>query len=508
MKRINHSNKLEQGQVIVIVAISLFAMIALAAVILDGGALLLNRRTAQNAADAAALAGAREYCRNKSAVWGDPTDGVGGDITDIIDTYATDNDATVLWGEDLTYITGENVGVVQGLVRGEVVVTVQVEHNSFFARLFGEDTLTATASAGAGCFPYGPSVVLPIAFPCQAPNLGSIDGVTAASNKCDYSMLLWNYFDTIATGTCGMTSNPLLEGVDPTQSEIECIRDTLNARHPELIYIVMNEGRICAKDPENIDINNEIICDINEEGHSQLSASEHGWLNLFQTNNNANPNTMENWIMGIDVPPLREHTWLSFATGVSVNPVFDDLKTYRMLDIVWLPVYNYACTHEPVAGDTCWTEAHNGWSEYDDEGNLIAEHPGVSDPLGECYRVDNLPGQEFAHIVGFAPFFTTCVRDGSSDLKDYLKDKNNTTPENFDSECPGFEMAVKAKIELDDGTYLKDDEGNIIYPNFEALEDANYTLEGYFIEPWYLDNPESLNIGGADLGIYTAQLTR
>ena len=153
MKHFTYSKKLEQGQVLVIVAISLVALIGLAAVILDGGALLLNRRAAQNAADAAALAGAREYCRNKSAVWGDPNDETEGDISDIINTYATDNNATVLWGNDQTYLTGENVGVIEGLARGEVIVTVEVEHNSFFARLFGEDTLRATADAGAGCFP-------------------------------------------------------------------------------------------------------------------------------------------------------------------------------------------------------------------------------------------------------------------------------------------------------------------------------------------------------------------
>jgi hypothetical protein len=49
----------EPAQVIVLFAISLVAMLALLAVALDGGTLYLQRRTAQNAADAAALAGGR-----------------------------------------------------------------------------------------------------------------------------------------------------------------------------------------------------------------------------------------------------------------------------------------------------------------------------------------------------------------------------------------------------------------------------------------------------------------
>jgi Flp pilus assembly protein TadG len=49
----------EPAQVIVLFAISLIAMLGMVGVALDGGTLYLQRRTAQNAADAAALAGAR-----------------------------------------------------------------------------------------------------------------------------------------------------------------------------------------------------------------------------------------------------------------------------------------------------------------------------------------------------------------------------------------------------------------------------------------------------------------
>mgnify|MGYP002682684856 FL=1 len=51
-----------KGQIIVLFALGLLALIALAALVLDGGMLFLNRRTAQAAADAGALAGARALC--------------------------------------------------------------------------------------------------------------------------------------------------------------------------------------------------------------------------------------------------------------------------------------------------------------------------------------------------------------------------------------------------------------------------------------------------------------
>ena len=47
------------GQIIAVFALSIMAMVALLALIFDGGNIYLQRRTAQNAADAAALAGAR-----------------------------------------------------------------------------------------------------------------------------------------------------------------------------------------------------------------------------------------------------------------------------------------------------------------------------------------------------------------------------------------------------------------------------------------------------------------
>jgi len=526
MNNINHSKKLEQGQILVIVAISLFALIGLAAVILDGGALLVNRRAAQNAADAAALAGAREYCGNKNAVWGDPTDEIEGDISDYIDDYATDNNATVLWGDNQTKITDENVGVIEGLLKGEVVVTVQVEHGSFFARLFGQDMLTATATAGAGCFNYGPSVVLPIAFPCQVPSRTSESGVSTASDVCDYSMLMWDYFYEVATGTpvctennlidmkngtdvnccCGLPDNPLSSGLDmskyPTQAE--CISKVLTYRHPELIYMVMNEEKFCAKDLENVDTDKEMVCELFGDGSSSLTGSSRGWLNL--SDGNAGTSTITDWILGKNNPPLSTHVWLSFLGGTRAEPVFTNLNI-RLFDIVFIPVFNYVCDWEPVPGDECYTNAHEGWTDED------GTHAGVDVPDGvTCRVISGSPGNDFGHIVAYAPFFTTCIRQGSKDLEDHIKDNPKDyqyDASGFESDCPGFELAVKVTLddETEDDGIMKDENGNIYYPNMYALEKTNYSFEGFFIDPEYLDDPENVSVGAADLGIYTAQLT-
>jgi len=463
MKTIINDHKLERGQIIPIVVVALIALIALAALILDGGALMSNRRAAQNAADAAALAGARVLCRQYNA-----TDD---DIEAAINQYIEVNQATLIeWKR-----TDENVGVIEGLFKGEVVVTAEVEHGSFFAKIFGEDMLTAVATAGAGCFPYGPSVVLPIAFPCKVPEMEEEEGVSVVSDDCDYAALKWEYFDEIATDVCGMANNPLEGNVDPTETDAECIRDYLVDNHPELIYVIVNEEKYCATDPENADPMTEVICDIvaGYEGHYQLNTSARGWLNLGGQPSVAD---MTDWILGMSNPSVRIHSWLSFIPGVSAEPVFGALEE-RLFDIVWIPVFNEACDHEPVPGDECYARAHT--------------EPFDTCPDEECPVNSDVPGQDFAHVIAFAPFFTTCVRKNSSDLKDYLHDYGYDSEEPFVSECPGFGLAVNANDH-----------------NKVALEKTYYSFEGYFIDPWYLDNPENLGIGGADLGIYTVSLTR
>ena len=53
----------QQGQSIILVAIALIALVIFAAIAVDISNTYVHRRTAQNAADAAALAGARELAR-------------------------------------------------------------------------------------------------------------------------------------------------------------------------------------------------------------------------------------------------------------------------------------------------------------------------------------------------------------------------------------------------------------------------------------------------------------
>ena len=61
MNRLRHAlGRDERGQILVIVAGGMIALLAIAALALEGGMLMLNRRDAQNGADLASVAGHRQ----------------------------------------------------------------------------------------------------------------------------------------------------------------------------------------------------------------------------------------------------------------------------------------------------------------------------------------------------------------------------------------------------------------------------------------------------------------
>lgn len=151
MKRIFHSEEFEKGQVIVIVAIALVALIAMAALIVDGAIIMSHRRTAQAAADAAALAGAEYLCPHVYSTSAAEAEAR---------NYVALNDAIVV--EPITF-PEENV----------IHVEASVESPSFFARILNQTELTANAVAEASCTPLSTGAgTLPVVYPCLEPEEG------------------------------------------------------------------------------------------------------------------------------------------------------------------------------------------------------------------------------------------------------------------------------------------------------------------------------------------------
>ena len=135
-------NSHESGQTLVMVAFALIALIGFLAVAIDVGVLYSWRRDMQNAADAAALAGARVICMGGSQA----------EAITAAETYALDENradsATVV-------IEGGNV----------VRVTANVTAPLFFARALGTNESGVTAQAAAVCGgTSGGSMIWPIAL--------------------------------------------------------------------------------------------------------------------------------------------------------------------------------------------------------------------------------------------------------------------------------------------------------------------------------------------------------
>lgn len=151
-----------KGQTLVIVALSLFALIALVALAIDGGNLMAERRQMQNAADAGALAGARAIC----AMNADP-----------------EEQAYIYAGQN-----GAERALTQVNIEGqEVTVGANRSVNTYFAGLIGFRTVIVGAEATAVCGrAHSASGLWPVAF-----DISEWTALYDAGAGCGVEFLVW-----------------------------------------------------------------------------------------------------------------------------------------------------------------------------------------------------------------------------------------------------------------------------------------------------------------------------
>ena len=133
----------EKGQALILITLAAIGLIAFAALAIDGSIIFSDKRHAQNAADAAALAGSLAYVRDN-------------DIETAAQTRTADNgydggeksDVTVTT-TDIAAGSGECPGDVEGK---EIKVTIVSNVKTTFARVIGRKQITNTVSATSrGC---------------------------------------------------------------------------------------------------------------------------------------------------------------------------------------------------------------------------------------------------------------------------------------------------------------------------------------------------------------------
>ena len=190
MNRLRHGlGRDERGQILVIVAGGMIALLAIAALVLEGGMLVLNRRDAQNAADLASVAGGRqvalnyvESARAQNTVFGavDATTTANGCIDSDGCTWTANFAGAGL--TDLGPVTDTSAAIPSGSLGVHVNVTKHV--SAIIGHAIGFDSWDVSTEATAiaakpSQFPAG--VMLPIAV-CGWTNPDGDDCAQASTN--------------------------------------------------------------------------------------------------------------------------------------------------------------------------------------------------------------------------------------------------------------------------------------------------------------------------------------
>ena len=166
----------ERGQALIVLAFALLALVAFAGLAIDGGRLYAGRRQTQNAADASALAGARELAEFISTCASADVandNRVAAAIVEMAGYNGLDHfspDANIeAWYVNADLQPIGRVGWAAGIPNGAtgIQTTLTFSDTATFMRLFGYSHLVATANALAvvGPLVQANSGVLPIAVP-------------------------------------------------------------------------------------------------------------------------------------------------------------------------------------------------------------------------------------------------------------------------------------------------------------------------------------------------------
>ncbi len=164
----------QRGQILVLFTLALVTMIAMVGLVIDGGAAYAQRRSQQNAADVAALAGANALYNgltNAQAIA--VAQGVAG-------TNSSGNG-----------ISGVTVNVT--IVNGVVTVDVGAPHRNYFAGVVGQPTwqVSTTASAIAG-IPDTARGAAPVIMPIEDFNADGSPKTEYMEGACAPAGCLWD----------------------------------------------------------------------------------------------------------------------------------------------------------------------------------------------------------------------------------------------------------------------------------------------------------------------------
>jgi hypothetical protein len=322
-----------------------------------------NRRTAQAAADAGALAGAKRACGGYN------------DAVPVAESFAISNGAT---------------SVNVSLNGTEVSVQAWVENDSLFSSAFGEDNLNTSANAAAGC--YGPrgSAVVPLAWYCRA---NSVGGPYLPQYGCQIQTISWNLLEPLVES---QVASIQINDYDGNSREFYLDGTNVvdgSGDPPEQLYIIMDSDKTCLED------GGDYLCDLDGDGKKDLQlAGSRGWLYLSKNTNNIADSLDE-------IHNLPPHIWLTGKNGVTTSVYIKMVGMGFEGRVVLVPVYNVICDGDPQSNSACVDGAH-------------ASPPWPAFNGTDIFDEMRHPQQTNYHIVAFEPFYITCI-DKKGDCPGY-----------------------------------------------------------------------------------------
>lgn len=222
------SRRNDRGQVLILVAVAMFTLIGVAALVIDLGFSWMLRRHEQNAADPAALAAARwipDYRGTGNATYG-PTGYMLHEACAVARQNgffpaAADNDGCIAANDGARAATltvnyppkGPSAGPYQGR-HGYVQVVIAAKHELFFGRIFGQSEATVTTAAVAALdegesSPYS-LIALDYTDDCSTAEIGgsgkapkvTVEGAVHVNSTCG------SPDDAAGSGKCEDTGEP------------------------------------------------------------------------------------------------------------------------------------------------------------------------------------------------------------------------------------------------------------------------------------------------------------
>lgn len=411
----------EKGQILPMVVIGILVIIMMAALLIDGGMIMSNKRQAQAAADAGALAGAKRIC-------------------DGYTNWEAEKEA-----EDYAALNGATF--VSATANGkEITVYAEVEGPAFFARIFDEDSLRATTRAVAGC--YHPSVferILPIAFYYETPPKKAQDTDCGDLSKpCD--LVNWDF--------------------EELMQELRNNLSTPENLPLDNIYIVADSTKICEKYGTG-----DVVC---TDMKDNADGGNRTWIEL-DVLVDGNLNLKKIIKDGVD-HPLYMPAWIEGVPGTNSAVYKEDnysqlepLPGYTDLDIriVTIPLFTDYCPKAKNFELDCYQAGDN---IYIDKDNTIADADKV-----DSYRLSG--GAPF--IITCATFsgkceFGQCVppKTGPNQTNKSICPGLMISDENFDTENYVITKDPSTKNALEG--YFVDDIPTDVWAGGKEGVDAGY----------------------------------